>query len=130
LIEVAVVLDRERRPLFWHEPEGAGPAALPDSRALWDVLWAERHRLSGVAHLHPGRGGVAPSREDLTTFAACEAGLGVRLEWWIASADRVRCFGWAGAGPHDYQGREANNEAEIEGWLEELRRRGASGRQS
>lgn len=123
MIEVAVVLDDAHRPLFWHEPPGAHATALPDSRTLWEVLWTERHRLGGVAHLHPGRGEPAPSPEDLTTFAACEAGLGRRLGWWIATADQVRRFAWAGPDRLGYAGRSPG-EAEIEAWVAELRRRG------
>lgn len=122
-IEVAVVLDRERQPLYWHAPAGATGVALPDSRDLWQVLWAERDRLCGVAHSHPGRGEPWPSTEDLSTFAACEAGLGRRLEWWIATGDRVRCFAWRGPARYDYQGREPICAEETAGWLDALRDR-------
>lgn len=122
MIEVAVVLDRQHRPLHWHEPPGASGVALPDSRDLWDVLWAQRHQLSGIAHSHPHHGRPAPSRVDLTTFAACEAGLGVRLSWWIATLDDVRCFTHSGPGRYDYTGRAATD-PETATWIAELRRR-------
>lgn len=126
MIEVAVVLDRARRPLWWHVPPGATSVALPDSRDLWEVLWSERHRLLGLAHLHPGRGEPVPSAEDLTTFAACEDGLGVRLEWWIATEDRARCFDWIGPMRYDFRGREARSADETAAWLGALRSRGRS----
>lgn len=128
MIEVAVVLDLDRRPLWWHAPPSATSVSLPDSRALWDVLWTHRAALSGVAHTHPGDGEPAPSREDLTTFAAVEAGLGRRLEWWIATADRVRCFAWSGPTRYAYSGREVSSLAETADWLAELRARSRSWR--
>ncbi|MEQ1501228.1 MAG: Mov34/MPN/PAD-1 family protein [Myxococcota bacterium] len=120
-IEVAVVLDRDHQVLFWHRPPDATSVALPDSRTLWDVLWAERERLGGVAHSHPGSGEPWPSREDLTTFAACEAGLGRRLGWWIATADRVARFDWIGPARYAYSGRGPTTAAETAAWLEPLR---------
>ena len=127
-IEVAVVLDLERRPLFWHAPARATAVSLPDSRTLWDVLWANRAAISGVAHSHPGTGEALPSHEDLTTFAAVEAGLGRRLEWWIATADRVRCFAWSGPTRYAYSGRDAASDRETAEWLAELRARSRHGR--
>jgi hypothetical protein len=130
VIEVAVVLDRERRPLHWHAPADATSVSLPDSRALWDVLWERRRDLCGVAHSHPGGGEPFPSREDLTTFAAVEAGLGLRLEWWITSADEARCFAWSGPTRYAYAGREPASERETEHWLAELRARSRPRRSS
>ena len=124
MIEVAVVLGVGRQPLHWHVPPEASRVALPDSRSLWEVLWAERERVSGVAHTHPGHGEPWPSFEDLTTFDACELGLGVRLEWWIATADRVRRFARMGHGPFDYAPVPTPaEEADTAPWLAELRRR-------
>jgi hypothetical protein len=120
MIETAVVLDERRTPLHWHEPVGASVAALPDSRDLWDVLWANRERISGVAHSHPGGGPPRPSWEDLTTFAACEAGLGRRLEWWIATSDAVTCYTFRGPGRTDYAGRDPASPDETSAWLAEL----------
>lgn len=121
--EVAVVIDRENKPLWWHVPRGASAVALPDSRDLWEVLWTERARISGVAHSHPGRGIPTPSPEDLTTFAACEDGLGLRLSWWIATADRAYCFDWIGPLRYDFRGREARSAEETAAWLSALRER-------
>ncbi|HHO53965.1 MAG TPA: hypothetical protein ENK18_24615 [Deltaproteobacteria bacterium] len=122
MIEVAVVLDRQHRPLHWHEPPDADAAALPDSRDLWEALWAARAQLSGVAHSHLHRGRPAPSWTDLTTFAACEAGLGVRLSWWIVTLDDASCFTHRGPGRYDYTGRTAIDQ-ETAAWIAELRRR-------
>ncbi len=90
------------------------------------MLWQAREGLGGVAHSHPHHGPPAPSWEDLTTFSACEAGLGVRLEWWIATLDEVRCFTFCGPGRYDYTGRAAADQ-ETAGWLAELRRRSRRG---
>lgn len=103
-VETAVVLDQAGRAIHWHRPSGATATSLPDSRALWEVLWAHRHELGGVAHTHPGAGPPVPSHEDLTTFAAIEAALGRRLRWWIVTADQVRCFRWTGPEPLTYGG--------------------------
>lgn len=121
--EVAVVLDREHRPIWWHDPAGSSAVALPDSRDLWEVLWTERARISGVAHSHPGRGDPAPSAEDLSTFAACEDGLGMRLQWWIATLDHVLCFDWIGPMRYDFQGRPPASPHETAAWLHALRER-------
>ncbi|MCA9491705.1 MAG: Mov34/MPN/PAD-1 family protein [Myxococcales bacterium] len=124
MIEAAVVLGPDRRPLHWHEPVGASATGLPDSRGLWDVLWEHRAELVGVAHTHPGGGEPVPSTEDVTTFAACEAALGRRLEWWIATADQVRCFRHAGPGRTDYAAENAEmDETRTAPWLDELRAR-------
>ena len=128
MIEVAVVLDRERRPIHWHAPSEATSVSLRDSRSLWEVLWARRAELSGVAHSHPGAGEPLPSQEDLTTFAGVEAGLGLRLEWWITSADRVRCFAYSGPTRYAYAGREPASDLETADWLAELRVRSRSRR--
>lgn len=123
VIEVAVVLGADHRPVYWHVPPGVTGGSIPDSRDLWEVLWNERTRLCGVAHSHPGAGPPGPSFEDLTTFAACDAALGRRLEWWIATADQVGCFTWRGPGSYDYVGREPIAAAEVAGWLDPLRAR-------
>jgi hypothetical protein len=88
-MEAGVVVDRAGLPLHWHLPEGRTAGSLPDSALLWDVLWTRRHEIAGFAHSHPGRGAPAPSIVDLTTFAAVEAALGRRLDWWITSEDEL-----------------------------------------
>lgn len=102
MLESAAVISLSDEVLHWHLPAGRTAAVLPDSRVLWEVMWANRPVLAGVAHTHPGSGRPQPSWTDLTTFAACEAGLGRRLRWWIATRDQLRCFTWAGPSPHTY----------------------------
>ena len=120
MLEAAVVIDLSGAPIHWHLPAERTAVHLPDSRSLWQVLWAERQRLAGVAHTHPGVGSPAPSWEDLTTFAACEAGLGRRLDWWIATMDQIRLFRWAGPSPHRYLGCPLTAPP---AWLPQLRAR-------
>lgn len=84
-MEVGVVIDKEGQPIFWHEPAGRSVASLPDSHDLWTFIWQNRERVGGFAHSHPGSGVPGPSHEDVTTFAAIEAALGRRLNWWITS---------------------------------------------
>lgn len=121
MIEVALVFDREGRTLHWHLPAGATGASIPDSRSLWEVLWEHRRRLGGVAHTHPWAGRPEPSRTDLTTWSACERGLGARLVWPIVTFTEDACFVWKGPGELDYERRDAPA-IRLED-LEELRRK-------
>lgn len=111
MIETALVFDRSGETLYWHLPPGRSRVSLPDSRALWEVLWNARAELGGVAHTHPGGGPALPSAIDLGTFAACEAGLGKRLVWVIATRDQEAHLGWTGPGRLDY--REVTPSLEI-----------------
>ena len=117
-LEAAVVVDVDGQPMYWHTPVGRSAAAIPDSRALWLVLWDSRERLAGVAHTHPG-GVLQPSSTDLRTFAACEDGLGRRLSWWLVSADRVVRCTWSASEPACYICRP-DDAPHV--WLDELRR--------
>ena len=119
MTEVGVVVGRDGAALHWHAPPGRCSVALPDSRALWDVLWTHRDQVLGFAHSHPGSGRPSPSWTDLTTFAAIEAALGRRLTWWITSADRVVTVGWRGPDPLDYAVRP-HDDAGLS-WLADLR---------
>jgi hypothetical protein len=58
------------------------------------AFWENRERVSGFAHTHPGSGLPEPSHTDLTTFAAVEAGLGKRLNWFILTEDSFRLYRW------------------------------------
>lgn len=122
MLETAVVVDAEGGVIAWHEPARRSAASIPDSRDLWLVLWDHRDRLGGLAHSHPGGGQPRPSTEDLTTFAACEAGLGRRLSWWIATTDACVRFVHAGPGRFDY----APAAPLPTPWLDELRSRSHS----
>ena len=111
-------------PVFWHLPEGRSAGGLPDSRALWDVLW--EHRLAeglGFAHSHPGSGVPGPSYTDLTTFAAVELGLGRRLRWWITSSDRIVELAFCGPGKLMYAPTHTSVcMLEEPSWTEQLRK--------
>lgn len=101
-IEAGVLVGIDGTPLFWHLPEGRNVVHLPDSRNLWDVMLENRDKISGFAHSHPGSGWPRPSKEDITTFSAVELGLGRRLFWWIASADRHVAITWTGPDKYAY----------------------------
>ena len=105
MIEVGVVIDTSGNPVFWHLPRGRTSVSLPDSRTLWEVLWAQHtaDTLLGFAHSHPGSGVPGPSYTDVTTFAAVEAALGRRITWWITSSDHVVAVEWSGPDKHSYQ---------------------------
>jgi hypothetical protein len=118
MIEAGVVVDLEGKPLHWHVPTGRTGTSIPDSRELWDVLWTNRERIAGFAHTHPGRGLPGPSHEDVTTFSAVELALGRRLDWWIATSDRVAVVRWRGPGNYDY----GTEPLEVDPpWVAELR---------
>jgi JAB domain-containing protein similar to deubiquitination enzymes len=119
-LEAGVVVGYAGEPIFWHLPGGRTAGSLPDSRQLWDVLWENRHSLYGVAHSHPGEGLPWPSREDLTTFAGVELGLGRRLIWWIVNSDNIIVVLWTGPDTYDYEILLA--EGSEPKWLDELRR--------
>lgn len=121
-VENGVILDLEGNPLYWHVPANRSVAFLPDSRDLWDVIWENRHNISGFAHSHPGSGPTGPSWTDLTTFAAIEIALGKRLDWWITSEDRLLVMRWAGPDKYGYNTTHIELDAETEhNWLDKLR---------
>ncbi|MEQ8272032.1 MAG: hypothetical protein RKU31_00120 [Deltaproteobacteria bacterium] len=112
------MIDLEGAPLYWHVPPSRTAVTLPDSRALWDVLWEHRDRVAGFAHSHPGSGVPAPSHEDVTTFSALERGLGRRYDWWIATRDGFVVCRWSGPGPLDYRTERCDAEPT---WVSRLR---------
>ena len=121
MIEAGVVIDKHKKPLFWHLPEGRSAGSLPDSRTLWEVFWDafKLDTLLGFAHSHPGSGVPGPSYSDVTTFAAVEAALGRRLDWWITSSDHVVLIHWFGPDKLSYR---AEMVTEAPSWVAELRR--------
>ncbi len=121
MLETAALIGAAGEVLHWHAPRGRTTTHLPDSRGLWDIMWRRRGEIVGVAHTHPGGGPPAPSLTDLTTFDACELGLGARLRWWIATRDQLRCFVWSGPAPLVYV--DAAPVDASPPWLAELRRR-------
>jgi hypothetical protein len=122
MMEVGAVIAKDGSVIHWHLPPNRTSVALPDSRSLWDILWENRARLAGFAHSHPGSGLPGPSYTDVTTFAAIESALGVRLDWWITSTDHLIGLKWKGPGPHEYVGWEIQKECEPRTWIAELRR--------
>ena len=94
MIEAAFVFDKGGNVILWHLPRGRTGGSLPDSHNLWDIMWENREILGGIAHTHPWKGTPWPSGIDVTTFSACERGLGRRLVWPIITFDRIICFKW------------------------------------
>lgn len=122
-MEAAVVVDVGGRAIRWHLPPGRTGGSLPDSRELWEFIWENRQRISGIAHSHPGRGVPGPSYTDVTTFEAIESALGRRLLWWITSEDRMVTVRWEGSDKLSYRALEVprlEGEPEPE-WLVPLR---------
>ncbi len=120
--EAGVVLGQDGEPIHWHVPPDRTGGSLPDSRQLWEVLWDRRHEVRAFAHTHPGVGRPCPSLEDVTTFAAVEAALGQRLDWYILSADSIVIVRWQGPARYRY-----HIHYDVRGtppaWADELRRR-------
>lgn len=112
-----MVVAADGTPIHWHVPNDRSAGFLPDSRDLWDVLWENRGRLGGFAHSHPGSGFPSPSHTDVTTFAAIEAALGKKIDWWVVTKDRV---GLVVVIPPDAHGVKVLREDPP--WLGELRR--------
>jgi len=85
-VEALFLLDG-RGAVLWADRSGSA-AAIPDSRARWDAIWARRGELSEIAHTHPV-GPAAFSLEDLTTMAALDSALGRPLTYSIVTNDAV-----------------------------------------
>lgn len=120
-MEVGLLLDLKQEIIYWHNPEGRSEAYLPDSRTLWEVIWENRNKISGFAHSHPGNGIPAPSQEDITTFAAVEAALGKRLNWWIVNKYSNALIVWRGPDKHDYTRLAGIIEEFRAPWVQKLR---------
>jgi hypothetical protein len=122
MMEAGVVLDRNNQPIAWHLPPGRSVAYLPDSNELWEIFWNNRASISGYAHSHPGGGIPRPSHTDITTFAAIESALGIRLDWWIISNEDVSLVKWIGPDKYDYSLFifDACDHADAP-WVDELR---------
>lgn len=118
MFEVAVLIDLDHSPIYWHEPLKSS-VEIPDSVDLWSQIWANRNSLLGIAHSHPGTGIPQPSTTDLTTFSAIEAALGQRLLWWITSDNILSEFQWTGKSKTSYKGNIIGSTA----WIQELRQR-------
>jgi hypothetical protein len=124
MMEAGVLISKNGEAAYWHEPAGRTSGSLPDSPDLWSVIWELRDHIGGFAHSHPGWGVPGPSQEDVTTFAAVEAALGRRLNWWIISHDKIVLVHHLGKdrGRLDYAVSEAPwLEARLS-WLPRLRR--------
>jgi hypothetical protein len=115
--EAGVVLDLQGNPIYWHVPANRSLGGIPDSRDLWDVLWENRKSLSGFAHSHPGGGVPGPSSIDHTSIVALERGLGMRLDWYIASRDHLVVGRWIGPDSERYLWPPASERP----WLARLR---------
>jgi proteasome lid subunit RPN8/RPN11 len=87
--------------VLWSDRSGSS-AAMPDSRARWEAIWAHRDELALIAHSHPN-GPLAFSAVDETTMAAVDAALGRPLRYAVVAPDGVTY-----RGPQFSQGPEQN----------------------
>src|SRR5215468_480435 len=87
--------------VLWSDRSGS-PAAMPDSRARWEAIWAHRDELALIAHSHPN-GPLAFSPVDETTMAAVDAALGRPLRYAVVAPDGVTY-----RGPRPFQEPEQN----------------------
>lgn len=113
MIEVAVVIDRQGKPIHWHLPPGRTGASIPDSPDLWQIIWENRDNILGIAHSHPGMGWPSPSGTDISTFNAIELALGRQLIWWICSENHCVAYTTLEHGEPEFS---------SDPWLPELRR--------
>ena len=73
--------------ILWSDASHS-PVALPDSRARWETIWAQRARIVEIAHTHPT--GVASfSCVDETTMVALDSALGRRLVYSVVTPQRM-----------------------------------------
>lgn len=69
-----------------YQDDGSSAVAIPDSRARWEAIWAQRASIEEIAHSHP-QGPLAFSREDETTMEALESALGRGLVFSIVAPE-------------------------------------------
>tara|TARA_Y100000310_G_scaffold340338_1_gene435731 strand:+ start:4257 stop:4643 length:387 start_codon:yes stop_codon:yes gene_type:complete len=122
MIEVAMVFDVHGKVIHWHLPPGRHAGAIPDSRDLWEVMWENREILGGVAHTHPWHGEPWPSQTDVTTFRACEQGLGKLLLWPVVTFSDVGYWAFNPVTKEYVLAVPNQPSFELEG-IDELRRR-------
>lgn len=118
MLETGVLISKSNEPIYWHLPSGRSSGYLPDTPELWSVIWDNRENVLGFAHTHPGTGIPGPSYEDVTTFAAIEAGLGKRLIWWISSDNELIKLEHGGKDKLSYNSELITLDVK---WLEDLR---------
>lgn len=117
-VETGVLVNGEG-VIAWHMPSDRSAGHLGDDRSLWDLIWEYREDSTlGFAHTHPGSGIPGPSWTDITTFAAVEAGLGRRINWWITSSDHVIHLCWIGPEKHLYTSTVVEG---VPDWADQLR---------
>jgi hypothetical protein len=92
MTETSLVFSDKGEVIQFHLPPGRTMGSIPDTRSLWTTMWKYRHCLGGVAHTHPWYGTASPSHTDVTTWRACEQGLGKLLLWPIVTFSEVRYF--------------------------------------
>lgn len=92
-LEAGVLFDMYGEAIHYFAPRTRTAVSLPDSEALWRIVWRWRDRVGGFAHSHPGYGYPEPSWQDLETFAAWEAALGRKLIWPIISRTHTNEYG-------------------------------------
>lgn len=122
MFETALVFDKEGKTLRWHEPNGRASCALPDSRDLWTFMLENRGILGGVAHTHPWEGEAWFSGTDVTTWAALEAGLGIRLVWPVVTLTEMKQYVWVGPDRLDYGFSPITLPVDTDGLIERSRR--------
>lgn len=71
--------------VLWSDAS-TSPTLLPDSRARWEAIWAQRDDLEEIAHSHPV-GPLAFSQEDETTMAALASALGKSPRFSVVAPD-------------------------------------------
>lgn len=121
MMEAAVIVGLDGEPLYWHDPPGRTVASLPTSADLVHAMVRFRGQVAGIAHTHPGHGLPYPSGVDMATFIDFDLGRTRKLDWWIASADRLVLVKHVGPGPADYGIQEVQDSDQVSRWLTPLR---------
>jgi hypothetical protein len=69
--------------ILWADASNSA-AALPDSRARWEAIWAHRDDIEAIVHSHPV-GPAAFSAEDESTMEALDSALGRALRYCVVA---------------------------------------------
>lgn len=120
VLESELLFDREGRTFYWHLPSTRTAGYIPGTWEVWQAMWENRHKMGGMAHTHPWNGDAWYSQEDVTTWSACDLGLGRRMVWVVVTFDQVAYYQWKGPGKYDYGIIQPDFRVED---IEELRRR-------
>jgi hypothetical protein len=94
------LIDTSNRVLYWLKPL---TLAWTENKPFWDTFWKNRDRVIGFAYTQTGHTICPfPSYDQITMFAAAEAAIEKRLQWWIVDESACSLARWDGRYRLDY----------------------------